>query len=111
MSQDRMQRPPPLCGLDNNKSGFTYTSIVKRLPIIINQTISDNKYEATILDQLTQIERDIISENRKIVQFIVDETSENAQKRQDEIQRWKRYTEKNVDKTWLEAPWYFISHI
>ncbi len=101
-----MDKPGPLRGVDNNKSGFTYTSIVKRLPLIINQTISENNYDLMIVAQLRQIESDIISETGKIVQFIVDDASDNAKQRIDEIQRWKTYTQKFVGKTWLEAPWY-----
>jgi hypothetical protein len=51
--------PAALKGLDN---GFTYTSIVKRLPIILNQMIAENNFDNEMVNNLRQLEYDIVSE-------------------------------------------------
>ncbi len=54
-----MQKPKELRGIDNPNS-FTYLSIVKRLPAILQQTLEDNpKLEANIVSELKKIGDDI----------------------------------------------------
>ena len=92
--------PKPLKGIDG---GFTYTSIKKRLPQILNQMISENKAVFTDeqLIQLKAIEDEIVSEKGTISQFI----KKNDETRSHEIGLWKKLTEEHNGKTWFEIPW------
>ncbi len=101
-----MERPPPLKGTDDNKSGFTYTSITKRLPIILNQMINENKFDEEIVSKLRDMEKDIVSDG-VIKHFIANQDSA----RKSEIELWQSTTEKYLNKSYLEVPWYRLKYL
>ncbi len=129
-------RPPPLRGIDNNRSTFTYTSIVKRLPAIIDQTIQDNQKNnknnnnaATTttsgesgedpspsfvlspdeIEELVQIKKEIIDEREGKIVFIEREDRESEDSLED-WRRWKEYTKPHVGMSWIEVryPFYWV---
>lgn len=54
-----MERPKELRGIDDVNS-FTYSSIVKRLPAILQQTLLENQFDPTTLKELSKIGQDIL---------------------------------------------------
>lgn len=89
----QMTKPAPLKGRDG---GFTYDSIVKRLPSILYTTISKNKFpsdvEKLIVNLAKQLEKATLPDHDNIPTCITE---------------YQQY-EKQFDiskNTWIDLPW------
>ena len=54
-----MELPLALRGRDNT-NGFTYISIVKRLPQILRQMIDETNFDESVRNELIKLESDIL---------------------------------------------------
>jgi hypothetical protein len=86
--------PEPLRGLDNGKSGFTYTSIVKRLPAILTQMINENNFEKHVVNYFEGMIKDIQDEHARIEAFEDDPQEQDNEITKHNKQVWKTWTEK-----------------
>lgn len=87
-------KPEPLRGRDG---GFTYDSIVKRLPSILYTTISKNQFPPSVQERIVnlakQLENATLPQNDSIPTCIP------------EYQEYEKQFQ--VDKnTWIDLPWY-----
>lgn len=98
-TEESFKRPQPLCGSDYDFNHFTYTSIVKRLPAIIDQIIKNNKYDQEIKDKLIELKIEI-SNGSKINEQLTSR------------EEWKEYKKLYNLKvhTWLSLPWFYIEN-
>lgn len=100
--------PAPLCGKDG---GFTYTSIVKRLPDILT-TVIENNCDTLSKEQLKRLKllREEISSGTCIPSQTLSNGICNCES--EEMNDWKRYEQQFQvkEKTWLEMPWFFLEN-
>ncbi|KAL9643907.1 hypothetical protein ABK040_013317 [Willaertia magna] len=91
----------PLIGLDG---GFTYISIVERLPKILTHTIASNseiKFPINVLEAFQQLNKEL--EQGNVITSFSNKVKKNDWKVwQDQFQVQK--------KTWLEIPWFFLEN-
>lgn len=87
--------PPPLRGSDNNYSGFTNDSIVRRLPLILAQMIKENSFSEDQLKQLEELKQDIV-QNRGVQKLVGIERDPHGKD-------WAAFIEPFVGKSWLEG--------
>lgn len=96
---ESFSRPHPLKGIDSSFNQFTYTSIVKRIPAIIDQVIKNNNFQSHINEKLNHL-KDQISKGDYICE---QDTSRDE---------WKEYKKlyNLKDYTWLTLPWFYLEN-
>lgn len=115
-----IQTLPPYCDQEPlsgaNAGGFTYTSIVKRLPDIIDSVVHHNRKNSRLtadqIQRLNALKSDIaLSDggNPTNSALHLKEMNDNDdEERKDWIQYQKMY--KVTEKSWLQLPWFFVEN-
>jgi len=89
--------PAPLRATDG---GFTETSVLKRLPDILERLLMENKYPEDVAAQIRAIEAEITSKAGCISDIPDDGGPDVAD--------WAIRTRPYIGMSWVEAPWYFV---
>ena len=106
IEENHVDDASPLIGLDG---GFTYISIVQRLPKILQSMIDSNRDHSPFMKQ------SIIHEQLKELEMELangDVCTKFRIKTGDDSDDWKRFEEEfQVEKrTWLELAWFFVEN-
>lgn len=90
--------PPPIYGLEPDS--WAESTILVRLPEIVNRTLNENKFPPQIVEKLIQL-RDGIPDQP--IRKLTDRQSPD-------MKDWDNYLESQVGKNWLAVPWFFAEH-
>lgn len=94
--QPKLQIPPQLTV--SEEGSFAYYTFTYRVPAIIQQVISENKFAPSIVKQLESLSQNLLQE--KVHPLNNDGGTDLA--------AWAKYIEPYQGKSWLDSPFYLI---
>lgn len=92
------QHPQPLRGLEPDS--WARTTIVERLPEIVNRVLRENQFPGRIELDLELLRNEIPDQKIRPIQDL----------HAPDFSDWRGYTAEHLDQNWLEVPWFFAEN-